>query len=171
MKKISAFILLCFIYLLISCESNPVNSNAELMDIAVLSKTPGYQWFDLEIEKYQPDANVITQLQSAFTNPNDSIIIFVKPSCSCPGTQQYFPALIKTLREANIPLANYKVYSMNSKTANHPYENIFKVNELPTFFLKNGNNAVYSISDTFYLSQEKKLNYKLEELLLQAIQK
>ncbi len=171
MKAFIQLIVVSMVYFLISCESNPVAPQAELMDLNELAKTPGFQWFDLEIDKYQPEQSIIPQLQSKFNSSTDSLIIFVKPSCSCPGTQQYFPALIKTLREANIPLSNYKVYSMNSTNNRHPYENIFKVNQLPTFFLKNGDKAVYSISDTFYLAQANHQNYKLEELLLKALEK
>lgn len=171
MKTLLQILFLGFVSFIISCESNPVASEAELMDLVELSKTPGFQWFDLEIDKYQPDSNLINQIKQEFKASTFNLVMYVKPSCSCPGTQQQFPALIKTLRESGISEANYKVYSMNSEAALHPYDSIFKVNELPTFILFKDNKPVYSIGDTFYIGQRTGKTYKLEELLLKGLQK
>ena len=171
MKILLQIIFLGFVYLLISCESNPVSSEAELMDLAVLSKTPGFQWFDLEIDKYQPDTALVNQIKTTYNPSVYSLVLYVKPSCSCPGTQQQFPAFIKTLREAGISETNYKVYSMNSEAAIHPFDSIFKVNELPTFILLKNNRPIYSIGDTFYIGQRTGKTYKLEQLLLNGLAK
>ena len=63
MKTLLQILFLGFVAFIISCESNPVASEAELMDLAELSKTPGFQWFDLEIDKYQPDTVFINQIK------------------------------------------------------------------------------------------------------------
>lgn len=171
MKTLLQILFLGFVSFIISCESNPVASEAELMNLTELSKTPGFQWFDLEIDKYNPDTSSINLIKQEFNPAEYNIVMYVKPSCSCPGTQQQFPALIKTLRQAGISELSYKVYSMNSEAALHPYDSIFKVNELPTFILFKDNKPVYSIGDTFYIGQRTGKTYKLEELLAKGLQK
>ncbi len=171
MKILIQLFALVILGLFVSCESNPVASEADIMDIVVLSKTPGYQWYDIEVENYQPDSNIVNQIKDKFDPALDSFVLYVKPSCSCPGTQQQFPAIMKVFNSAGIPSTNYKIYSMSSEMTKHPFESIFKVNELPSFFLMRSSNAIYSISDTFYLRQTTGNSKSLENFVLEALNK
>jgi len=169
--KILLSIYLIILFLLISCESNPVSTTAELIDIVKLSKTPGYQWYDLEVQNYNPDINIVNEVKNVYNSSKHKFVIMVKPSCSCPGTQKQFPAIMKTFNLAGITQSNYLIYSVSSERTKHPYEKHFKINELPSIILMQDSLPVYSIADTFYIQRNLGSNKPLEYYLLEALKK
>ena len=150
MTKIYALLIAFFVLALVinSCDNNPVNATAEKIDIPTLSKTPGYTWYDDQFNIYQPNQDKIKEIVQKFNPAVDKFVLYVKPSCSCVGTQQQFPAFMKILISSNVPDSCYSVYAMNNAANLHPYMNVYKVNEVPSFFLMKNGIPVYSVSDT-----------------------
>jgi hypothetical protein len=150
-----------------SCDNNPVQVTAEKIDIATLSKTPGYTWYDDQFKQYQPNQEKLNEIVQKFNPVADKFIIYVKPSCSCAGTLQQFPAFMKILISSNIPDSCYSVYAMSSASNIHPYLNMYKVNEIPSFFLIKNGTPVYSVSDTLtkLTSNSETSTVTLEELI------
>jgi hypothetical protein len=175
MTKIFALLTAVFVSAIIinSCDNNPVKVTAEKIDIATLSKTPGYTWYEDQFKLYQPNQVQINEIVQKFNPAIDKFCIYVKPSCSCAGTLQQFPAFMKILVSANVPDSCYEIYSMSSSSNDHPYMSMYKVNEIPSFFLLKSASPVYSISDTltFLKSNSETSAVTLEELVSKSLNK
>jgi hypothetical protein len=156
-----------------SCDNSPVQVTAEKIDIATLSKTPGYTWYDDQFKQYQPKQEKLNEIIQKFKPSVDKFIIYVKPSCSCAGTLQQFPAFMKILISSNIPDSCYSVYAMNSASNIHPYSSMYKVNEIPSFFLLKNGAPVYSVSDTLtkLTVNNETSTITLEELISASLNK
>lgn len=134
--------------IIFGCSENATNINAEQMTLQNLSKTPGFTWIYMEIEKYNPNDSIINEIQTAFNAELHSFVVFAKPSCSCPGKHLQTPAFIKTLETAGIPIDKCEIFSMSSANNKHPYDELITVKELPTIVVMKAGQPVFSVSET-----------------------
>ena len=113
----------------------PVTS-AEMLTMDELTKSPGYTWFVAEMSTYTPDATVVSEISTTMTSvPGRKVCVFVKPTCSCRGTQRLFPQVMKTLVAANIDMSRVEIWSMRSATDTHPYQPTISITDLPAIFV------------------------------------
>lgn len=111
-------------------------STAQQLTMDELTRTPGFTWFVAEMSRFTPNAQLLPQIESAFTRtPSKKVCIFVKPTCSCRGTQRLFPQVVKTLIEAKVPASSIEIWSMRSESDRHQYENTLKITSLPAIFV------------------------------------
>ncbi|MBX3044510.1 MAG: hypothetical protein KIT33_10785 [Candidatus Kapabacteria bacterium] len=148
MSKIYIFAIAIFALAFVACTENNTNVNAEKMALEKMAKTPGFTWIYLEMDKYEPKAEILPEIQRKFNSAEHTFIVFAKPSCSCPGKHLQTPAFLKTLETAGIPLDKCELYSLSSINNNHPYESTIKLKDLPTIIVMKAGKPVYSVSDT-----------------------
>jgi len=111
-------------------------STAQQLTMDELTRTPGFTWFVAEMSRFTPNTQLLPQIESAFTKtPTKKVCIFVKPTCSCRGTQRLFPQVVKTLLEAKVPESNIEIWSMRSESDRHLYESTLKISSLPAIFV------------------------------------
>lgn len=169
MKRIA--ILLALIIFATSCDDSTVQEDAVLMTVEELAVTPGYTWFNTEYELYQPDQTVIDQIKELYSIDDHDFLIFVQPSCSCPGTHRLFPKFVKSMNISGIDESEYKIYSMSSTSTHTPYDTMLTINRLPAFFVLKNGQPIYSIIDTIDYNYLHDILYpnKIEEYLLEAL--
>lgn len=167
-----------FLYILISvflssCDTTNTERDATLLTIEKLRFTPGYEWYDVEFQKYTPNQATISQIKTILSNKDFNYYIFVNPSCACTGTQKQFPSIMKVLIEAGVTENKLEIYSMLKTTNNHPYKNKLKINELPSFFIVKDSIPISSVLDTLAIRKATNPNYDplIEDLFLELISK
>lgn len=172
MKIFKLFVIAFFaIFLLNSCDDNPIAADAELSSIDEIATKPGFTWFYEEMNKYIPDEGVVELIKGSYNQDEHDFYLFVKPSCTCPGNHNLFPKFIKTLESAGITESEYTIYTMTSEDNKHPFEDIMAINELPAFMIFKNGSPVYSLGDTLALDVLKDQEKKIEEYILTAILK
>jgi hypothetical protein len=159
--------------LISACSDNPTNVTAEKMSLPQLVITPGYTWFNYELDNYQPDSFIINEIKATYNSSEHSFIIFAKPSCSCPGKHKQSPEFVKTLKQANIPIEKCEFYSMTSINNFHPLQESIVIKELPTIVVLKNGVPVFSVSDTLNNINNANPNnaIKVEQSLLFGLQK
>ncbi len=167
----SLTIMIFAIFILVSCEESPVDPEAKIITIQEIAKLPGYAWFEPEVEKYEPNPDVISQIKQSFAKESHFFYLFIKPSCDCNGIPVEFPDLIKVFRESGIPESSYNIYSMLSKTNKYPFSDKFTIKELPAFMVMKSGEAVFSIIDTMdaYIGSNDSIS--IEAALLLGLEK
>lgn len=131
-RKISLTLLVAA--LLSACSTQEPEYVAQLLTLDELNNSAGYAWFPTETGLYTPDASMVSTVETQFT-PNKKIYIYVRPSCSCKGTQKLFPQVMKTLIEANVDLSRVEIYSVRGTTDKHPYSDRITLTSLPAFYV------------------------------------
>jgi len=131
--------------------TEPVDPVAEQLSMQQLTMSPGYSWFMAEMDSYSPRQTVLDEIATSMTaNVNRRVCIFVKPSCSCRGTQRLFPQVVKALVAAKVDMNRVEIWSMRGSTDKHPYQSLITIGELPAIYVIE-NNAVRSfVSDKQY---------------------
>ena len=125
--------------------------SAELLTMDELTKSPGYTWFVAEMDTYTPNANVVSEISTTMTSaPGRKVCVFVKPTCSCRGTQRLFPQVMKTLMAANIEMSRVEVWSMRGATDKHPYQPTILITDLPAIFVLEDGAVRSIVSDQDY---------------------
>lgn len=140
LMKTLALAFLC-VMVLSSCTSTDVpEANAELLSMTLLTQSPGYSWFVAEMATFSPNVTMVADVNAAMSSqPNKKVLIFVKPSCSCRGTQRLFPQVMKTLVAANVDPARIEIWSMHSASDKQPYQSIISLADLPAIYvIENG---------------------------------
>lgn len=167
------FVSICFSLFISACVPTSTERDAALLTIDKLRFTPGYEWYDIEFQKYNPNPFVISQIRTILQNKDFNYYIFVNPSCACTGTQKQFPAIMKILSESSIPENKLEIYSMIKTSNNHPHRSKLKINELPSFFIARDSINMSSVLDTLAARKSMNSNYDpaLEELFLELISK
>lgn len=131
--------------------TEPVDAVAEQLSMQQLTMSPGYSWFMAEMESFVPKQPVLDEISASMTaNTNRRVCIFVKPSCSCRGTQRLFPQVVKSLVAANVDMSRVEIWSMRGTTDKHPYQSIITVGELPTVYVLENNVVRSMVSDEQY---------------------
>lgn len=138
--KYVVFFLLLSIGALTSCDTGTdVEYVAEQSSVAALANTPGFGWITTFTDAYKPDATIIAEGKALGKDLTSiKVKIFVVPSCSCQGTQQYFPNTVKTLKELGIPDSNIVVYQMRNKDTKHDLSDKITLDKVPTFVFMKG---------------------------------
>lgn len=152
-----------------SCEDSSTISEARRATVEDMLIQPGFAWFDEAKKNYVYDTLVVDQIKNY--NTKQKLFLFVKPSCSCDGTKRIFPHFIKVLEQAGLSQSDYELYFMSSEEDKHPYMTDIKIKNLPGFYYKNTDGSYYSIVDTLSDRLGKNLNYKIEDILLEAAKK
>jgi len=131
--------------------TEPTEPVAEQLSMQQLTMSPGYSWFMAEMDSYLPKQSVLDDISTSMTaNVNRRVCIFVKPSCSCRGTQRLFPQVVKELTAAKVDMSRVEIWSMRGTTDKHPYQSIITIGELPAIYVLE-NNAIRSmVSDKQY---------------------
>lgn len=130
---ISVVLLLCTV-ILVGCSTDEPEYVAERLTVEELNTSAGFIWFPAETSLYQPNPAKVAEVRTNFTATTKAVI-FVRPTCSCRGTQKLFPQVVKTLMEANVPMDRVEIYSVRSTKDKHPYQNRITLNELPAVFI------------------------------------
>lgn len=138
------------LFCLSSCTSEAPPTDAQVMTIQELNSSAGYSWFPSETGLYTPDAAIVNQLKTSFDTNTQKITVYVKPACSCKGTQKLFPQVMKTLMAASIPMRCVTIYSMRTSADKHPMMTKFVVNTLPVFYITRNDSIRSSIVDVDY---------------------
>lgn len=133
-----------------SCTTEAPPTDAQLMTIQELNSSAGYAWFPSETSLYTPNAAIVNQLKTSFDTNTQKITVYVKPACSCKGTQKLFPQVMKTLFAANIPMRCVTIYSMRSSADKHPMMDKFVVSTLPVFYITRNDSIRSSIVEIDY---------------------
>jgi hypothetical protein len=146
----------------IGCSETPTEYVAEEFTVSQISRQPGYAWFLQEKDSYQPDPQLITQIQAKL-GTLDSCYLFVNPSCSCNGTQKHFPHFVRCMELAGFNEGNITIISMRTASTKHAHMARFHVQQLPSFFLvlRGGASRVITPPDD--------PNARIEEFILQAL--
>ena len=148
-------------------ESKP----AQVMTVTQIKATVGYAWFEPEFNLYHPVSNILGQINAEFQKNPCQFYIFVNPSCACTGTQKNFPHVVKILDSANIKETSYTIYSMLSYKSPHPYNTIFTLTQLPSFYIIRNQKPVYSVLDSlnYYRALNSNIDYTIEEFVLKGL--
>ncbi len=133
-----------------SCNSEVPPTDAQLVTVQELNSSAGYAWFPSETGIYTPNPAIVNQLKTSFDTNAHKVTVYVKPTCSCKGTQKLFPQVMKTLMAANIPMRCITIYSMRSSSDKHPMMDKFVVTTLPVFYITRNDSIRSSIMDVDY---------------------
>lgn len=124
---------------------------AERITMDQLTKTPGYAWFVAEMSAYSPAPTYTSQITTSMNdNASRKVCVFVKPTCSCRGTQKLFPQVMKTLADANIDMSRVEVWSMRNNTDSHPYQPNINISNLPEIYVLDGDQIRARIFEGLY---------------------
>jgi len=116
--------------------TEPVDPVAEQLTMQQLTMSPGYSWFMAEMDSYSPRQTVLDDIATSMTaNVNRRVCIFVKPACSCRGTQRLFPQVVKALVAAKVDMNRVEIWSMRGSTDKHPYQSLITIGELPAIYV------------------------------------
>ncbi|GBD06977.1 hypothetical protein HRbin21_00786 [bacterium HR21] len=126
-------------FLLGACvQSTQPEYTAERLTLEQLRTTPGFAWFDAEFRAYQPDTALVAQIRSAYVPGQHHFYVYVKPTCSCVGTQKLFPHFLRILAEAGVREEDCEIYAMHGTGDKHPHQNRFRIERLPSFYITSG---------------------------------
>jgi hypothetical protein len=118
-----------------ACSSDQVDVDAQRLTVAELNTSAGYVWFPAETAVYSPRPEFVADIAKRFT-PDTRAIVFVRPTCSCRGTQKLFPHVVKTLMQAGVHEDQIEIFSMRSNQDKHPYADRISVTALPAIFIE-----------------------------------
>lgn len=168
------FFLFLLLVLLVACQVSDEDRTAKLVPFKdFLSLVPGFEWFNLEYNKYQPDTILTRQIDSLWKIKRYRFIIFANPSCNCDGTQSIFPMIAKSLKTANIPDSAMIIYTMINTSYSHPFMHKFSLKRLPSCFteLDSSRSLYYSVVDTFEFYKLKDPGrYPMEQVILMSLE-
>lgn len=157
-------VLLAIAFIAVGCSTETPEPEAQQLTMSELTSTPGYAWFPAEMATYSPDPKLVDSIEQTFT-PNHKICIFVKPSCSCRGTQRLFPRIMKALQDANVDMSRVEVWSMRSTSDKHKYMPQMNVMSLPTIFVLRDGEVRTQILDADFNDSNS------DSLLVEALKK
>lgn len=167
MKKILLIFLLLSMFFY-SCKETELVEEGYIIERNDLYTSVGFDWFRERHNAYQPNSVAIEQIKNSF-RPNHKFIVFVKPTCSCQGTQFDFPSLIKTFDEANIPAENYEIWAVAKEHYKHNHMDIIDLKKLPACYLVVDGVPVFSILDTFYEQTDAGIGVNLEDVVAESL--
>lgn len=168
MKKILLFISIIPIFF-ISCQETELAEEGYIIKRNELATSVGFDWFRSRYDEYTPNNVTIENIKNNI-QPNHKFIVFVKPTCSCQGTQLDFPNLIKTFDESNIPVGSYEIWATAKETYSHNYMDIITLNKLPACYLLVDGVPVYSVLDSFYIRTDSGQDLGIEDIVAQSLE-
>lgn len=132
------------------------STEAQLLTMQDLTQTPGFAWFPAQMDQYTPASVHVDRVRTSMqASPNKKVYIFVRPTCSCRGTQRMFPQIMKTLMAAGIESTRIEIWSMRATTDTHPYRSLFTIGQLPAFFVVDNNVVKASMGDDFQTNYDE----------------
>jgi hypothetical protein len=134
---------------LTSCSTDEPEYVAQRLSLNELNTAAGYVWFPTETSAYNPNPTMVADVSAAFSGVH-KMYIYVRPSCSCKGTQKLFPQVMKTLLAANVPMDRVEVYSVRGTTDKHPYMDRIQLTTTPSFFIVRNDSLRAFIDDRDY---------------------
>jgi hypothetical protein len=155
-----------------SCEdSGSATDEADILYLNTIQTQVGYTWFYEEANLYEPKLEVIEQIKQSFDPDHYFFLIYSQPSCSCEQKQLAFPHFMKVLIDADIPEANFTIYSMQTEKTKHPHEDIVTITNLPEFYLLKDTIVVMDIQKAMrdFIIAHPNDSITYEELILEAI--
>lgn len=149
---------LALVAVLGSCTTTTEPSTeAQRLSMVDLTQTPGFTWFVAEMDGYMPDTAQVSRVRAAMiAAPEKKVYIFVRPTCSCRGTQRMFPQVMKTLVASGVDMGRVEVWSMKNTTDAHPYSSLFTITQLPAFYVVANNAVTASMNDDFATNYNEK---------------
>lgn len=172
MKKYIIIAILAFTGILAACsDSSSPNDKVIKMTLDEVRQTPGYNWYVIEEEDFEPNANVVGAIRDEFDPDAQKILFFVSPACACAQDQSAFPKCVKTMTLAGFSENVMEIYSMNYASLAHPYDTIISVIDFPTIYILKNSEPVYSLGDSLKAFKEKFPNDepRVEAFLLAGI--
>ncbi|MEJ5286318.1 MAG: hypothetical protein CH6_2599 [Candidatus Kapaibacterium sp.] len=164
-----------FLIFIVSCNVSDEEKTAQFVPFRdFLNLVPGFEWFNLEYNKYNPDANIIQQIDSLWKVKGYRFYIFANPSCNCDNTQSIFPMICKILKSSNVPDSAMFIYTMLNTSYKHPFMHKFSVKKLPSCFteIDSARSFYFSVIDTFELYRLKYPGkYPMERIILMSLEK
>ena len=152
MKILLACIAIASIAIGCTTTTDP-STEAQKLTMIDLTQTPGFTWFVAETDRYVPDTTHVNRVKvSRAASPDKKVYIFVRPACSCRGTQRMFPQVMKTLMAAGVSSDRIEIWSMKNTTDSQPYASLFTVSQLPSFFVVQNSTVTASMADDFATS-------------------
>ena len=137
-------------FVLTSCETVSPSGEAQRLTMDELTSSPGYAWFPAEMNVYTPSSAMVQAINNDYKAGQHKILVFVKPSCSCRGTQRLFPQIMKTITESTINLDDVEIWSMRTEGDGHPYEPENEISELPMVNVLFEDQIINSVNDGNY---------------------
>lgn len=136
----------------VSCTTTTEPSTeAQQLSMDDLTKTPGFTWFVAELDRFSPNQKFVDGVQTSMSAaPSRKVCVFVRPTCSCRGTQRMFPQIMKTLISAGVDSRRIEVWSMRNLTDKQPYSGILSITQLPIVYVLQNDSVRASISDYDY---------------------
>lgn len=135
--------------LLSACSTEEPEYVAQRLTLDELNTSAGYVWFPTEMGIYTPNTDMVTTVSQSFTD-STNVVVFVRPACSCRGTQKLFPQVMKTLIDANIPMDKVEVLSMRGTKDRHPYMDRLSIASLPAVYVMKRGVIVAEVEDDDY---------------------
>ena len=146
-------------------QSTQPEYTAERLTLEQLRTTPGFAWFDAEFQAYQPDTALVAQIRAAYVPGQHRFYVYVKPTCSCVGTQKLFPHFLRVLAEAAVRAEDCEIYAMHGTGDKHPHQGWLHIERLPSFYIAYGGEIRGSILGE--LPPDK----TLEQVILEALRR
>ncbi len=152
MRYVANLLAVFVVSILVGCSTTePTELKAEKLSMEELTKSPGYSWFSAEMSNYVPNTADVSAIASTMAaNPDRTVCIFVRPTCSCRGTQRLFPQIVKSLVAANVDMSRVEIWSMRNTTDSQPYPSRLTITELPSIYVFSGSTVHAKVSDRDY---------------------
>ena len=99
---------------------------------------------------YSPRDMYIQQVSSGFRADSQKVCVFVKPSCSCTGTQKLFPQIMKTLIASGVDMDRVEIWSMRSESDGQPYSSIIQIQDLPEIWIQENGQPFSQVQESGY---------------------
>jgi hypothetical protein len=157
----------------IGCEEETVEPDAIPMTIEEVADTPGYLWVWDVLTTYKGDTVLKPQIGQLLDTNRDKFLVFTRAACSCPTEKREFAYIVKILRDLKYPESKYELFAMTARSNNHPYMNMFTLNDLPAIIYMRNGVPYYSLLDTMKYNVSKLIKYPvfIEELMMEALKK
>lgn len=152
MRHLATAALCALAFLVASCTQTPTTTSDTQLGKMTLDEFKSNQayavWFNSGYDAYPDPTNAtlaarfdtaVAHLKSEVDPAQDSVIIVVKPTCSCQLTQLYMPQVIKALDAAGFPEKNIAVWVTDNRFAGiDEVKNRFSIGDAPAFIVVKG---------------------------------
>lgn len=133
-----------------ACTTTEPDGQAQQLTLKELTEAPGYAWFPAEMATYSPRDMYVQQVSSGFRTDSQKVCVFVKPSCSCTGTQKLFPQIMKTLIASGVDMDRVEIWSMRSESDGQPYSSIIQIQDLPEIWIVENGQPFSQVQEAGY---------------------
>jgi hypothetical protein len=132
-----------------SCTQTPtstVTTKLGKTTIEEIQANTGYVWYQTGYDAYPDRSDTtftkrVSEIKSSMDTSIHSVLMIIKPTCSCQTTQLYMPQVMKTLDQAGFPHDRIDIYVTDARLAGIPdsIKTKYNINSAPVFLvLRNG---------------------------------